>query len=194
MADDERSTGFRELKALLAADFGVNRYPADRMTLLVWRLGQTAHGRGGPGAFVVRRLHSVLDALWTRAVVGAELPRSVLAGPGLRLPHSGRGVVLHPAVVIGAGATLYHRVTLGVRGGDVSPRLGDGVYIGCGAAVLGSVVLGDRCRVGANAVVLSDVEPGATAVGIPARSGPGGSSSPGVPQPDVKVHGIFPTS
>lgn len=147
----------------------MNAYRSDRLTLGILRLGQAAHGRAGLGAFLVRRLHGVLDAVWTRSVIGAELPRSVLAGPGLRLPHSGRGVVLHPAVELGSGVTLYHRVTLGVRvGRDDAPRVGDGVYIGCGAAVLGDIWIGDGARVGANAVVLSDVAAGATAVGVPA--------------------------
>jgi len=158
-----------ELRSTLRADFAVNAYRMDRTVLAVWRLGQVAHGRPGPAAFLLRRAHAVADASLVRAVVGAELPRSAAAGPGLRLPHSGRGVVLHPASRLGAGVTLYHRTTLGVRGSSGPPRVGDGVYIGAGAVVVGDVDLGDGAVVGANAVVLSDVPAGTTAVGVPAR-------------------------
>ncbi|MEJ5887580.1 hypothetical protein WDZ16_03815 [Pseudokineococcus marinus] len=77
--------------------------------------------------------------------------------------------MVHPSVRIGAGVTLYHRVTLGVRGGHQGPTLEDDVYVGTGAAVLGPVQLGAGCSVGANAVVVRDVEPGATAVGVPSH-------------------------
>jgi serine acetyltransferase len=65
--------------------------------------------------------------------------------------------------------------TLGARALDFNPRpatrptVGDGVSIGAGAKVLGGIVLGDNCRVGANSVVLSDLPPGCLAVGVPAR-------------------------
>lgn len=157
------------LAELVRADRAVNPYASDRRVLVIWRLGQVAHGRRGVLAFVLRRLHGLLDTCYVRALMGAELPRSAQAGPGLRLPHSGRGVVLHPRVQMGAGVTLYHRVTLGVRGSQGPPTVGDGVYLGPGAVVAGAVHLGDGSSVGANAVVLRDVPAGATAVGARGR-------------------------
>jgi serine O-acetyltransferase len=172
------------LRATLRADYAVNDGTlTPKITLAVWRLGQAAHVTRSPLGFALRRVHSVLDALWVRGVIGAELPRSVPAGPGLRLPHGGRGVILHPRVTIGSGVTLYHQVTLGVRGGDTPPRLGDGVYVGAGAKVIGDLVVGAGSSLGANAVVLHDVPAGETWVGVPARSTRPVASPPERPGP-----------
>jgi serine O-acetyltransferase len=61
------------------------------------------------------------------------------------------------------------QVTIGILADHRVPTIGSRVYIGTGAKVLGHVTVGDDARIGANAVVLSDVPPGATVVGIPAR-------------------------
>ncbi|MGY1604686.1 serine O-acetyltransferase [Geodermatophilus sp. SYSU D00815] len=152
----------------LRADYAVNEFFDARATLLVWRAGQALRGRPGVLAFLLRRVCQVADFVWTRGYIGADLPFSAIAGPGIRLPHGGRGTVLHPTVRIGARAVLYHQVTIGVREEDPAATLGDDVFIGAGAKIIGTVHLGDGCRVGANAVVLTDVPPGATAVGVPA--------------------------
>ena len=150
-------------------DLPLNPYWEPRTTLAIWRLGQAVHGRPGVAAFALRRVHGVLDTLWVRSVIGAELPRSVPAGPRLRLPHSGRGVVLHPASSLGSDVTLYHQVTLGVSGGGIPPTLEDGAYIGAGAKIVGNLTVGERAKVGANAVVVKDVPAGVSVGGVPAR-------------------------
>ena len=105
-------------------------------------------------------------------------------GPGLTLPHP-VGVVIGAGVRMGCDVTLYQNVTLGAlrRGdglrdagtGSLYPSIGDCTTIFSGAAVLGGVRVGRGCTIGANAVVLSDVPDGATAVGVPARIIPAGS-------------------
>ena len=85
-------------------------------------------------------------------------------------------VVIGETASIGDDVTMYQHVTLGGtnptsgEGGNRHPTIGNGVIIGSGAAVLGPVIVGDRARIGANAVVTKDVPEGATMVGIPARS------------------------
>ncbi len=84
----------------------------------------------------------------------------------------GMGVVIGETAEIGDDCTLYHGVTLGGttwNRGKRHPSLGNGVVIGAGAKLLGPINVGDRARIGSNAVVVKDVPPGATAVGIPAR-------------------------
>lgn len=119
-----------------------------------------------------RRWRTTAYWLLFRAVetlTGISLPKECRIGPGLRIWHFG-GIFVHPAAVIGANCTLRQGVTLGNRVEDgPCPVLEDGVELGAYAQVLGGVRLGAGCKVGAMAVVLSDVPPGATAVGNPAR-------------------------
>jgi len=167
-----------EFRRYLREDFAVNAFLDARVTLVIWRAGQSLSGRPGIVPFLLRRLYQVADFLWIKGHIGADLPPQAVAGPGIRMPHGGRGVVLHPSVRIGARAVLYHQVTIGVVDDDPAATLGDDVFLGAGAKVLGHLRIGDDVRIGANAVVLSDVPSGATAVGVPATIRPRRSNSP----------------
>jgi serine O-acetyltransferase len=104
-----------------------------------------------------------------RLLTGIDLPRGARIGPGLRIWHFG-GVVVHADTVIGRNCTIRHEVTIGSRRGEHDvPVLGDDVDIGAGAKILGSIRIGDRVTIGANAVVLDDVPDDHLAVGVPAR-------------------------
>jgi serine O-acetyltransferase len=149
-------------------DFACNPFIDARTTLVIWRAGQVLYRRPGLGPLLLRRVFRMADRFWTRWYIGAEFPFQVPAGPGLRLPHAGRGVILHPTVRLGAGVILYHQVTIGVKDERPAAVIGDRVEIGAGAKILGPIAIGDDARVGANAVVVKDVPAGATAVGIPA--------------------------
>ena len=83
------------------------------------------------------------------------------------LPHP-NGIVIHPRAEIGPNCLLFHQVTIGQGEGGV-PTLEGHVDVGAGAKVLGGLRIGKHAKIGANAVLLQDVPPGATAVGIPAR-------------------------
>lgn len=98
---------------------------------------------------------------------GCIIGRGAEFGPGFVLIHS-LGVVINGSVRGGANVKLEHQVTIGAEKRQ-SPQLGDDVFVGAGAKILGAVSVGDGAKVGANAVVLRDVPAGATAVGIPAR-------------------------
>lgn len=104
---------------------------------------------------------------------GIEIAVRCPIGPGLFLPHTQGSVI--GAWHIGANATIFQGVTLGAREIDFSyteqsrPILGDGVTIGSGAKVLGSLSIGDGARIGANSVVLQSIPPNTLAVGAPAR-------------------------
>jgi serine O-acetyltransferase len=102
-----------------------------------------------------------------RGVDGLDMSGTVI-GPGLFISH-GQGTILS-AERIGANLQVHQGVTIGWDyRGERRPIIGDDVFIGAGAKVLGAVTVGDGARIGANAVVVSDVPPGATAVGVPAR-------------------------
>ncbi|WP_206706332.1 serine O-acetyltransferase EpsC [Anoxybacillus flavithermus] len=95
--------------------------------------------------------------------------RAKIAG-GVVIVH-GVGVVIGQGAEIGAGTKLYHGVTLGIShsNNDGFPKIGRDVLVGAGAKILGKVNVGDNAKIGANAVVLSDVPPNAIAVGVPAK-------------------------
>jgi serine O-acetyltransferase len=114
---------------------------------------------------------------WTRLVLrrcsikyGISLSPRMPLGPGLHIGHFG-GIVVSDFVSIGRNCNLSHDVTLGVknRGAHAGyPKVGDNVYIGPGARIIGEVVIGNHAAVGANAVVTHDVPDSAVVVGIPA--------------------------
>ncbi|MFZ2629891.1 MAG: serine O-acetyltransferase [Rugosibacter sp.] len=106
-----------------------------------------------------------------RWLTGIEIHPGAAIGRRVFIDH-GMGVVIGETAVIGDDCTLYHGVTLGGTSwskGKRHPTLLRGVVIGAGAKVLGPITLGEGAKVGSNAVVVRDVPPGATAVGIPAR-------------------------
>ena len=104
-----------------------------------------------------------LNACITHATIG----RNADMGPGFVILHS-VGVVINTNVRAGHNLVIYHCVTLGAEH-NKSPILGDNVYIGAGAKVIGGVRVGSNVKIGANAVVTKDVPDGATVIGIPAR-------------------------
>ncbi len=84
----------------------------------------------------------------------------------------GDGVVIGETAVVGDDVLMYHQVTLGgttLSKGKRHPTIGNGVMIGMGAAILGPISVGDRCRIGSNAVVNKDIPSDCTVVGIPGR-------------------------
>lgn len=108
---------------------------------------------------------------WARWFTGIEIHPGATIGRRFFIDH-GMGVVIGETAEIGNDCTLYHGVTLGGTSwakGKRHPTLADGVVIGAGAKVLGPITVGKGGKVGSNAVVVRDVPPGATAVGIPAR-------------------------
>jgi serine O-acetyltransferase len=108
---------------------------------------------------------------WSRWLTGIEIHPGASIGRRVFIDH-GMGVVIGETAEIGDDCTLYHGVTLGgVKWDRVKrhPTLGRKVVVGAGAKILGPILVGDGAKIGSNAVVVRDVPPGATAVGIPAR-------------------------
>ena len=110
----------------------------------------------------------VLKHLFWSIVTGADIPLNVKIGGGLLLPHP-NGVVIHAAAEIGVNCVIFQQVTIGTRGDSNAPIIGGHVDIGSGARLIGNIRVGNHAKIGANAVVLTDVPAGKTAVGIPAR-------------------------
>lgn len=129
--------------------------------------------------------YRVAHACWTRRLfllgrilshvakilTGIEIHPGALIGRRFFIDH-GSGVVIGETAVVGDDVTLYQGVSLGgtsLHKGKRHPTLEDGVIVGSGAQILGPMTIGAGARIGANAVVLTEVPKGATMVGIPAR-------------------------
>jgi serine O-acetyltransferase len=102
-----------------------------------------------------------------------QIPAATSIGPGLLLPHSG-AIVIGSGSVLGRNCTIAHNVTIGHGGGRSrtgvgNPAIGDRVYIGPGAIILGPITIGDDALIGAGAVVVKSVPPGGVVVGNPTR-------------------------
>lgn len=108
----------------------------------------------------------------SRGLTGIEIHPGAEVGDGVFIDH-GTGVVIGETCVIGNNVTIYQGVTLGGTGKDVGkrhPTVEDNVLIGSGAKVLGPIVIGKGSKIGAGSVVLSDVAPYCTVVGVPGRA------------------------
>lgn len=117
--------------------------------------------------YFLARLISQLN----RHLTGIEIHPGAKLGRGIFIDH-GMGVVIGETAVVGNNVLIYQGVTLGGTGlqkGKRHPTIGSNVVIGAGAKVLGNITVGDNSYIGANAVVIKDVPPNSTVVGVPAR-------------------------
>jgi serine O-acetyltransferase len=106
-----------------------------------------------------------------RFLTGIEIHPGAVIGSGFFIDH-GMGVVIGETAEVGDNVTLYHGVTLGGTSWKKEkrhPTIGNHVIIGAGASVLGPIIVGDNARVGSGSVVVEDVPPNTTVVGIPGK-------------------------
>lgn len=118
--------------------------------------------------FLLGRIHSQR----TRKKTGIEIHPGAEIGKNIFIDH-GIGIVIGETAKVGDNVTIYHGVTLGGTGNDEDvkrhPTIEDDVLIGAGAKILGPITIGKGAKIGANAVVIKDVEPYTTVVGVPGK-------------------------
>ena len=165
---------FRRLREDIA--MVLERDPAARSTFEVLTLYPGVHALA---------LHRLAHGLWlanfkwtglwvsqlARFLTGIEIHPGAIMGRRVFIDH-GMGVVIGETADVGDDCTIYQGVTLGgttLHKGKRHPTLGRNVTVSAGAKILGPFTVGDGAKVGANAVVLKEVPPGATVVGIPGR-------------------------
>jgi serine O-acetyltransferase len=120
------------------------------------------------GLFFIARMFSQMGRFFT----GIEIHPGAKIGRGLFIDH-GMGIVIGETAEVGDNCTIYHGVTLGGTGKDTGkrhPTIGNNVLISSGAKILGPFKVGDNSRIGANSVVLNEVEPNTTVIGVPGRA------------------------
>jgi serine O-acetyltransferase len=119
----------------------------------------------GLGVPLLPRLLHRLAMMTAQIAIGDP----VWVAPGVYIAHG--QVVIDGLSEIEAGVVIFPFVTIGLRAGDIrGPKVGEQVSIGTGAKLIGPITVGARARVGAGAVVVDDVPPGVTVVGVPARA------------------------
>jgi serine O-acetyltransferase len=149
---DPAAKGLLEIALLYP---GVHAIIAYRITNLLWRLRIP----------LIPRLISQIARFFT----GIEIHPGAKIGQGLFIDH-GMGVVVGETSIVGDNVTLFQGVTLGGTGketGKRHPTLGDNIVVGTGAKILGNINIGSNSYVGANAVVIKNVPPNSTVVGVP---------------------------
>ena len=127
---------------------------------------------------IAHRLYLKKHYFWARWIsqksvrrTGIEIHPGATIGKGLFIDH-GAGVVIGETAILGDNVTLFQGVTLGGNGkekGKRHPTLGDNVMVSAGAKILGSFTIGENSKIGAGSVVLQEVPPNATVVGVPGR-------------------------
>ena len=153
----------RERDPAIHSSVEVLLYPS--FHAIIWH--RVAHYFYGKKQYFIARAISQLAAHYT----DIEIHPGATIGKGLFIDH-GRGVVIGETTIIGDNCTLYQCVTLGGTGkehGKRHPTLGNNVMVCAGAKVLGSFTIGDNSKIGAGAVVLKEVPPNCTVVGVPGR-------------------------
>jgi serine O-acetyltransferase len=124
--------------------------------------------------YLYKKHHYFLARWYSQRTVrktGIEIHPGATIGKGLFIDH-GHGVVIGETAIVGDNVTLYQGVTLGGTGkeqGKRHPTIGNNVMISAGAKILGSFTIGENTKIGAGSVVLSEVPPNSTVVGVPGR-------------------------
>lgn len=157
----EEAVIIRERDPAIKSDWEVLLYPSFKA---IWKY-RKAHKLYEKGHYFRARWISQRAARKT----GIEIHPGAVIGKGLFIDH-GHGVVIGETTIIGDNVTLYQGVTLGGTGketGKRHPTLEDNVMVSVGAKVLGSFTIGENSKIGAGSVVLKEVPPNSTVVGVP---------------------------
>jgi serine O-acetyltransferase len=116
------------------------------------------------------KLISFFGNKWCEVFTEMCIDAHATIGPGLYIGHIG-GVHINPGAVLGSNCDIGHRVTIGASGmgRQGAPVLGDNVFVGTGATLVGKIQIGDGAKIAANTLVISNIPAGATVMGVPGR-------------------------
>lgn len=158
---------------LLRGDF--QRHEKSILNPALWAVLNYRFGRWGLSIRVapVHLLVSIIYGINKYIILytgNIRLHRRTKVGEDIQLVHIGN-ILIHKDAVIGDRCRIQHNVTLAANMDkhDGAPIIGNDVFIGTGAVILGGITIGDGARIAANSLVITDVPPGATAIGVPAR-------------------------
>lgn len=161
--------------------------------LVLYRYGRWSLGlRFKPARWATGKVYGLLQ-VFAPIFTGVFMDRTMQIGRGFHIIHGGM-IILSPQATFGDRVGIMHNVTVGSNMTDGAPRIGSDVFIGTGAVVIGNITVGDGACIAGNSLVISDVPPGALAMGVPAKIYPnrgikpaaGGTGNPlpeGAPAP-----------
>lgn len=134
--------------------------------MIIYRLGNNIYYSKIPKfiKFPILIILNIIRKIFVEILFQVQIPFECKIGYGLRLMHP-HSIVVHKNVKIGKYCNIFHEVTVGSNEHKDPKKLaqiGDNVYIGCGAKIIGDVTIGDNAKIGANAVVVKNVPPDAT--------------------------------
>ena len=137
---------------------------------ILYRIGRAFFLIEIPVIKIALRFLGFILMKFSEVVLGAAIKPGADIGPGLYIGHTG-AIRIHPQAKIGKNLNIGTGVIIGEKGTGRGgfPKIGNDVYIGVGAKILGDVNIGNNVKIGANAVVTKDIPAGATAVGVPAK-------------------------
>ena len=153
----------------IRADYVLHRPLRNRAlwALVVYRFGRwSMEQKLAPWRWLTSKLYG-LAHVFSEIVTGVSLPRDTRVGKHFHIIHP-EGIRIHSDVVIGDNVGIMHGVTIGTAMKPGVPVIGDNVFIGANATVIGNIKVGDGARIAANTLVISDVPADATAIGVPA--------------------------
>jgi serine O-acetyltransferase len=138
--------------------------------IIIYRFGRWVRSVRIPLVNIILKLIAFLLSKIIEITTGISIPASVQIGKGFYIGHFG-SMILHADVKMGENCSIGPGIVIGTRGGGRPgvPILGNNVYIGVGAKILGGITIGNNVKIGANAVVLENVPDGASVAGIPAK-------------------------
>jgi len=129
---------------------------------------QNYKGRTGIFSVIGFKMAALRHIFWS-VISGADIPINCKLGGGVIIPHA-NGIVIHPDASIGVNCLIHQQVTIGVnRSSNVPPVINGHVDIGAGAKIIGNITIGEHALIGANAVVVKDVEAYSIVAGVPAK-------------------------
>lgn len=135
--------------------------------VLLFRFGQYCSSFPIIGIFL-----RICIEYFIRVVYASDISLRASIGPGLVIMH-GHDIVIGRNVIIGSNCKILNGVTLGNKDTESNtnqqPTVGNNVIIGSGAKILGSIIIGDNAKIGANSVVIKDVQPSTVVAGVPAK-------------------------
>lgn len=155
------------VKQILKRDLDANKDIKNKMFFYLYRYGHYFHTKNSI-FFIYKPVDYLIRFLYRFSINKSNhIPLETSIGGGLRCPHL-LGIVIAGNTIIGQNCTIYHQVTIGIDESktNMAPRIGNNVFIGAGAKILGSVYIGNNVKIGANAVVTKDVPDGSTVVGV----------------------------